>query len=216
MFAGGQNTRLRGLHGALGRRELGCEMVELFAAYRAGARASVSDRKKAKAVNFGFLYGMGDDSFRKYCFAEYEIEVSAEDAVAFRLAWYATFPEFKFWHDVTKQARKNNRWTVRTLSGRALTAKTLTAAYNYAGQASCVDICARAFRLFEETPSNIAKYVVGFKFDEFTFEVPEFAAGKLRPVVELCMQQAAMDFLEPYEIPVGEIGFTVQKREGYA
>lgn len=182
-----------------------------LAAYLAGERATDKDRQKAKAVNFGLLFGMSDASFRRYCLANYDVDVSLEEAEAFRIAWYSAYPELEFWHRSTRSGKKNSMWVVRTLSNRPLIARTLTGAYNYACQASCVDICARAFRHFESTPSSISKYVVGFKFDEFTFEVPAFAAQKIRPIIEVCMRQAADDFLGPYEIPTGEIGFSLQK-----
>lgn len=182
-----------------------------LAAYFAGERAADDDRKKAKAVNFGLLFGMGDTSFVRYCLTNFDVDVTMSQAAIFRAAWYKAYPELEFWHRVTRGQKKNNHWVVRTLSNRPLIAKTLTGAYNYACQATCVDICARSFRYFESTPSNIAKYVVGFKFDEFTLEVPTFAAPKIQPIVEECMTRAANDFLSVYEIPVGEIGFSLQK-----
>jgi hypothetical protein len=184
---------------------------EPLCAYHAGERAVDDDRRKAKAINFGLLFGMGDTSFRRYSLTNFDVDVSVKEAGLFRIAWYGAYPELQFWHRIIREAKRNNRWIVRTLSGRPLVAKTITGAYNYACQGSCVDICARAFRYFEATPSNISKYVVGFKFDEFTFEVPAFAAPKIRPIVEACMTKAADDFLQEYEIPAGEIGFSLQK-----
>lgn len=186
-------------------------VADPLAAYMNGERASEEDRKKAKAINFGLLFGMGDASFRRYCLTNFDIEISTEEAARFRVAWYRAYPEFLFWHNAIKERKRDGVWVVRTLSHRPLIAKTLTGAYNYACQATCVDICARVFRYFEATPSNIWKYVVGFKFDEFTFEVPAFAAAKIRPIVEDCMARAAADFLEAHGVPAGEIGFSLQK-----
>ena len=191
---------------------LACRGVKApLAAYLAGERASDTDRQKAKAVNFGLLFGMGDASFRRYSLTNYDVVVSEEEAGEFRIAWYRAYPELEYWHRSVRAGKSKDLWVVRTLSNRPLIARTLTGAYNYACQASCVDICARAFRYYEATPSSISKYVVGFKFDEFTFEVPAFAAQKIRPIVEACMRQAADDFLGPFGIPTGEIGFSLQK-----
>jgi DNA polymerase I-like protein with 3'-5' exonuclease and polymerase domains len=139
------------------------------------------------------------------------VEISADEAKLFRIAWYGAYPELAFWHDVTRKAKRGGSWLVRTLSNRPIVAKTLTGAYNYACQGSCVDICARAFRLFESAPANISRYVVGFKFDEFMFEVPEFTVLKMRPIIEECMIQAAHGFLWPFGIPAGDVGFSLQK-----
>jgi DNA polymerase I-like protein with 3'-5' exonuclease and polymerase domains len=41
------------------------------------------ERKKAKSVNFGFLYGMWWAHFVEYAFVNYDLEVSDAEAQAF-------------------------------------------------------------------------------------------------------------------------------------
>lgn len=56
------------------------------------------ERKKAKSVNFGFLYGM---QWRKYidtAWNNYGLRVTEEEAQAFRRAFFAQFPELLVWH----------------------------------------------------------------------------------------------------------------------
>lgn len=56
------------------------------------------ERKKAKSVNFGFLYGM---QWRKYidtAWNNYGLRVTEDEAQAFRKAFFAQFPELLVWH----------------------------------------------------------------------------------------------------------------------
>lgn len=56
------------------------------------------ERKKAKSVNFGFLYGM---QWRKYidtAWNNYGLRVTEEEAQAFRKAFFAQFPDLLVWH----------------------------------------------------------------------------------------------------------------------
>jgi DNA polymerase-1 len=61
------------------------------------------ERKKAKAVNFGFLYGMGPRKFIATAWSNYGVVVSEDEAVAFRKAFFDEFPGLKPWH--SKQRR---------------------------------------------------------------------------------------------------------------
>lgn len=57
------------------------------------------ERKLAKAVNFGFLYGMGSAKFVEYARDNYEIEVEGDEAEQYRLDFFQKWPALKPWHD---------------------------------------------------------------------------------------------------------------------
>lgn len=56
------------------------------------------ERKKAKAVNFGFLYGMREMKFMATAWANYGLRVSEEEARIFREAFFKQFPKLLPWH----------------------------------------------------------------------------------------------------------------------
>lgn len=56
------------------------------------------ERKKAKAVNFGFLFGMGWEKFIATAWENYQVRVTEEEARAFRTAFFQQFPDLLRWH----------------------------------------------------------------------------------------------------------------------
>jgi DNA polymerase-1 len=66
------------------------------------------ERKRAKAVNFGFIYGMGAPKFVTYSFDNYEIEVELEEAEAFRDKFFESYPGLRPWHE--RQRRLARRY----------------------------------------------------------------------------------------------------------
>lgn len=76
-----------------------------------------SDRTKAKAVNFGFLYGMGAASFRDYARDSYGVELSEEEAVEYRKRFFDMYSGLPKWHRRIKEEALKNGY-VKTLFGR--------------------------------------------------------------------------------------------------
>lgn len=56
------------------------------------------ERKLAKAVNFGFVYGMYPKKFQAYAFENYGVTVSYAEAEKFRDRFFTTFPDLVSWH----------------------------------------------------------------------------------------------------------------------
>jgi DNA polymerase-1 len=74
-------------------------------------------RKKAKAVNFGYLYGMWWKKFKRYAFDNYGVHVTDEEAAASREAYFELYPGLVEWHDRQKRYAKRHGY-VRNLIGR--------------------------------------------------------------------------------------------------
>lgn len=74
-------------------------------------------RKKAKAINFGYLYGMWWKKFKIYARDNYGVEVTDDEAQASREAFFELYPAFTKWHDKQRRFAQINGY-VRSLSGR--------------------------------------------------------------------------------------------------
>ncbi len=74
-------------------------------------------RKKAKAINFGFVYGMGAEGFQEYARDKYEIDFTMAEAIKVRKAFFRTYKDLPPWYERQKRiARINGQ--VRNLAGR--------------------------------------------------------------------------------------------------
>ncbi len=74
-------------------------------------------RKKAKAVNFGYLYGMWWKKFKLYARDNYGINVTDEQAQESRQSFFELYPELTSWH--ARQRRLSSvQGFVTSLSGR--------------------------------------------------------------------------------------------------
>lgn len=65
------------------------------------------ERQYGKAVVLGFLYGLGARNFMAYAWDMFQVEVTFEQATAFRNGFFALFPALQAWHERQRQtARK--------------------------------------------------------------------------------------------------------------
>jgi DNA polymerase-1 len=79
---------------------------------------SKDDRKLAKAVNFGLLYGMGAKGLQSYALRSYGVQMSLEEAALYRRRFLETYPGLKRWHDNERRAWLRGATETRTLTGR--------------------------------------------------------------------------------------------------
>lgn len=92
--------------------------------YKMGPDAAVAiwpgwkeSRKKAKAINFGYLYGMWWKKFKIYARDNYGVKVTDEQAKESREAFFSLYKQLAVWHArVRKYARRFGE--VRSMSGR--------------------------------------------------------------------------------------------------
>lgn len=74
-------------------------------------------RKKAKAINFGFLYGMFENKFMETARVKYGWYATFEEARRARESYFSLYSELKNWHGKMKKLCKLNGY-VRNLFGR--------------------------------------------------------------------------------------------------
>jgi DNA polymerase-1 len=71
-------------------------------------------RQQAKAVNFGFVFGMGATKFQVYAFSTYGVRMEIDDALRFRRNYFDLYPGLLRWH----RSQPNEPVETRTLGGR--------------------------------------------------------------------------------------------------
>jgi len=74
-------------------------------------------RFKAKAVNFGFLYGMGWRNFIVYAKTQYEVEFTEREAQRIRNQFFEKYAGLPTWHTKMRELVRKNTY-VRSYSGR--------------------------------------------------------------------------------------------------
>lgn len=103
------------------------EDIHTITARSLSGREDISkrERKLAKAVNFGLLYGMGPSGLRGYARASYGVEMTPKEAKSYWQNFFETYPGLKQWHDREhRELKKHGNTETRTLSGRRRTGVT--------------------------------------------------------------------------------------------
>lgn len=98
------------------------DAIELLLEMGAGAAEAIDKgwkelRKKAKAVNFGYLYGMWWKKFKIYARDNYDVILTDEDAEESRVFFFDLWSDLPRWHKRQREFARRNGY-VRTLSGR--------------------------------------------------------------------------------------------------
>jgi DNA polymerase-1 len=76
------------------------------------------DRKLAKAVNFGLLYGQGAKGFKEFARDKYGTDITLEEAALYKRQFFGTYPGLAAWHEQERLRMKRGETETRTLAGR--------------------------------------------------------------------------------------------------
>lgn len=173
------------------------------------------ERKKAKAVNFGFLYGMGWRKFIATAWSNYGVRVTEEEAIAFRKAFFDEFPQLRAWHN--RQRRLAHTYgRVETPMGRVrhlpdiyspdqgVQAEAERQAINSPVQGFASDMCAlslvhgaREFRRL-----GIRAYPIGSVHDAVNWEIHGDDLEQALPIIKHTMENLPVDKLFGINIDV--------------
>lgn len=75
------------------------------------------ERKKAKAINFGFIYGMGSNKFMEYAETKMGLKVTEAEAREYRRRFFEVYADLPAWHERQRRIVRS-LGQVRTMSGR--------------------------------------------------------------------------------------------------
>ena len=159
------------------------------------------ERKKAKAVNFGFLYGMSWAKFIETAWNNYGLVVTEAEAKAFRKAFFEQFPGLLPWH--AKQRRLAAKYgrvvspigRVRHLpdiesADREVRAEAERQAINSPVQGFASDMALLAMILInkEFRARELEATAIGTVHDAVNFEIPDHELAEALPIVKHVME----------------------------
>lgn len=173
------------------------------------------ERKKAKAVNFGFLYGMGWRKFIETAYDNYGLTVTEDEAQAFRRAFFDQFPELLTWHRRQRLlAHKYRR--VQSPLGRirhlpdivspdpGVVAEAERQAINSPVQAMASDLCLLSLVLLDRNfrKAGISGRPIGTVHDAINFEIRDDDLPRALPLIKQVMERPPIKQLFGVEIAV--------------
>jgi uracil-DNA glycosylase family 4 len=161
------------------------------------SQISGDDRKKAKAVNFGFVYGMGWRKFIQTAFEKYGAVFSEDEARAVRVAFFEQFSGLQPWHN--KQRRLVNKYgRVESPLGRVrhlpdifspedgVRAEAERQAINSPVQSFASDMAVLAMVEInkEFRKHKIKGHCIGLVHDAINFEIRDDHVGRALPIIK--------------------------------
>lgn len=173
--------------------------------------AQVSDRERqlAKAVNFGFLFGMGAPRFRSYAENSYGLSLDMAQARRAREAFLRTFPGIARWHSkvgALGRGQSAGPVTVRTALGRRKRFPAGSLSFNAALNIPVQGTAAEGFKLamtrLQPRLSAIGGMGILCVHDEYLAEVPAERAVEACDIVEETMRDAMQEIVTSVPIEV--------------
>lgn len=173
--------------------------------------SEVTDRERqlAKAVNFGFLFGMGAPRFRSYAHDSYGLDLDMAEARRAREAFLRTFPGIARWHRAVGRLgreRETARVTVRTALGRrkrfAAGRFSFNAALNIPVQGTAAEGFKLAMTRLQPALAQLGGRGILCVHDEYLAEVPLDRAEDGRALVAQTMREAMAQVVTSVPIEV--------------
>lgn len=157
------------------------------------------ERKKAKAVNFGFIYGMGENKFVKYAFVNYELRVTPDEAHAVREGFFDDFPGLRPWHERQRRLARRYHRVVSPLgrirhlpdimsADKDIQAESERQAINSPVQSLASDLMLMALVEMHRELDPRAARIVGTVHDSILFEVRDNMVDEVAGYVKSTME----------------------------
>ena len=139
----------------------------------AGEYLTHVDRTNAKAVSFGYVFGMSAKAFVAYAFTQYGIRVTLEESTTLRNAYFTKYPAIAKWHKkIWNNYQKPNFYVVTAL-GRKVKPRLGTDGINIPIQGSGAETTKLAVHyLIKEHPEAI-NYIFNVVHDAIYLRVPK-------------------------------------------
>ena len=117
----------------------------------ANDKVEKAQRQCAKAVNFGFVYGMGAKTFVIYAQSNYGVTLTLSQAERFHRKYFEAYPRLRYWHRCAVEEGQRNGYSKTILGRIRYLEEDLYSEYmNSPSQGSAADGLKRALKLVHE------------------------------------------------------------------
>jgi DNA polymerase-1 len=197
-------AKMSGDRAMLGAYARGLDLHTLTARKMLGRdEVTPAERKLAKPVNFGLIYGLSARGLRAKAKAEYGLDLTAEQAEGYRQAFFAAYPGIARWHQQVRRARATE---TRTLTGRRAAVKADDfpgKKVNYMVQGTGGDGIKLALALLRERREQApGAFPVLAVHDEIVVEAPADQADTVAAWLKQAMLDGMTGLLAPVPVEV--------------
>lgn len=171
---------------------------------------TVADRKKAKSINYGIIYGMSAKRLLQYCKKHFNIEFSHKEALKIIKNYMSEFPAIaRKIQSIGPVLKKYGCMFSSTLLGRKIKTTNYTSSLNYPVQASRSEIMKLAvinlYRLARTQKQQVDFRIVNLIHDEIVLEVKKEHADICKDLLIRAMTEIIVKLLRlPCRIDVKE------------
>jgi DNA polymerase I len=196
--------------------QMGIDLHSLTAKSLAQAGVGKEDRRLAKAVNFGLLYGQGAAGFKEFARDKYETDITLGEARQYKRRFFETYPGLAAWHERERLRMKHGETETRTLTGRRRVGVTrFTEWVNAPVQGTGADGLKLALALLWERRAECPGAVpVACVHDEIVVECDEDKAEKVEAWLEKAMINGMDEVLNSPEVGGPRVPVEVETQIG--
>ncbi len=170
-------------------------------ARKAEHEVTKDERNRAKAVNFGFMFGMGPDRFVEYARSGYGVTFTLIEARQFKAAWERTFPGVVAWQ---RRVGNASPGVMVSRSGRRRVFESRQTGYcerlNMPVQGTAADGLKLAMVLLQPRLHRYKAQIVLCVHDELLVETPREHAVEVCEIVRATMVEGMQRFVT--EVPI--------------
>lgn len=161
-------------------------------------------RRLAKAVNFGLLYGQGPSGLSTYALSNFDVEMNSEEAKDYITEYYHNYRGLKAWHE-----HLSHSTVVHTPLGRPRNTKNFTEKLNYPVQGGAAEVLLICLGKLHPRLQQLNARCVNTVHDEIVLEAPTSSASETAEFLKSMMEESWQDYLKllnlKYEFEVGKV-----------
>jgi len=160
------------------------------------------DRQKAKAVNFGLIFGMGPSGLCDTALKDYGVTMTLEEAEQFRRSFFDSYKGIAAWQERISESLPRQ---TRTILGRRRIWKhqpKITELLNSPVQGTAADIIKKALGVLASALKGTDSMIIACVHDEIILEVNEDNSQRVAEILRETMETAGRFFLKTIPVVV--------------